>query len=395
MTKAQELETTNIGVVGHIDHGKTTLLSRLTGTWASKHSEELKRGITIKLGYADMILYKDGTTYNHKSGTPVKHISFVDAPGHEMLMATMLSGAAMIDAAILVIAANEGIKPQTIEHLSALQAKKVKHLIVIQNKIDLIVKEKALENYKEIKKLLKGSFENVTIIPVSAQQEVNIDKVLQALAELPVPDRDPKGDPKFIVARSFDINKPGTTPKNLKGTVLGGTLLKGSLKPGDLIEIKPGRVYKEANQYHYGTLKTKVRKLFKGSKEVPVLTPGGSSSIETSLDMSLGKSDILSGCVASHTGILPDITTALKIKFTLFPEMASSSGVSKVEPIKPSETLLLSINTSMTLGIVKKLSKTEAELSLKVPIVPSKGTTIGIARSINNHWRLIGYAEIL
>ena len=393
MTK--ELETTNIGVVGHIDHGKTTLLSRLTGTWASKHSEELKRGITIKLGYADMILYKEGSGYNIKSGTPVKHISFVDAPGHEMLMATMLSGAAMIDAAILVIAANEGIKAQTREHLRALEAKKVPHLIVIQNKIDLIPKEQALENYKEIKKILKGSFENVTIIPVSAQQEVNVDKVLEAIAELPIPKRDPKGEPKFIVARSFDINKPGTKPSGLKGAVLGGTLLSGSLKPGDSIEIKPGMVVKEANQYNYKTLRAKVRKLFNGSKEVQVLTPGGSSSVETSLDMSQGKSDSLSGCVVSHQGALPEITTALKIKYTLFPDMASPTGTSKVDPIKPSETLLLSINTSMTLGIVKKLNKTEAELSLKVPIVPSKGTTLGIARSINNHWRLIGHAEIL
>ena len=96
-----DIETINVGIVGHIDHGKTTLLQRLSGKWASTHSEELKRGITIKLGYADTVIYSDGAGYNiEKKGKEVRHVSFVDAPGHEMLMATMLSGAALIDAAI-------------------------------------------------------------------------------------------------------------------------------------------------------------------------------------------------------------------------------------------------------------------------------------------------------
>ena len=122
-----EIPELNVGVVGHIDHGKTTLLSKLTGKFPDTHSEELKRGITIKLGYADMTISKDGEKYNNKGkGKPFRYISFIDAPGHEMLMATMLSGAALIDAAILVVAANEGIKPQTREHFTALQAKKIK-----------------------------------------------------------------------------------------------------------------------------------------------------------------------------------------------------------------------------------------------------------------------------
>ena len=154
----ENIPSLNIGIVGHIDHGKTTLLKKLTGKNTDTHSEELKRGITIKLGYADAVIYKDGDEYNtQKKGKPVRYVSFIDAPGHEMLMATMLSGAAIIDAAILVIAANEGIKPQTREHFMVLQAKKIKNVIVVQNKIDLISKEKVLENYKEIKNFLKGS----------------------------------------------------------------------------------------------------------------------------------------------------------------------------------------------------------------------------------------------
>lgn len=391
------LDTINVVMCGHIDHGKTTLLQKVSGRWTDTHSEELKRGITIKLGYADIILSKDNDGYNREGkGTPVRYISFVDAPGHEMLMATMLSGAAIVDAAILVIAANEGIKPQTREHLNALQAKKITHVIIVQNKIDLVTKEQALKNYNEIKTLVKGTCaEHAPIIPVSAQQEVNIDKIYELLCTLPLPERDVTSTPLFIVARSFDINKPGTLPEKLHGAVLGGAMKRGVLKLGDVIEIKPGIPIKEANQVSYKPLKTTIRSLFKGSHMVRELLPGGSASIETELDMSLGKSDHLSGCVVSREKELPETTTTLKIHYTLFKEMLGAQHSSPIEPIKASEMLMVSINTSVSVGIVKKVNLKEIELSLKIPLVPFKGENVGLARSIANHWRLIGFGDIV
>jgi translation initiation factor 2 subunit 3 len=391
----KELETINIGIVGHIDHGKTTLLYKLSGKWTDTHSQELKRGITLKLGYADITIYNDMGVYNKEKGTPVLHVSFVDSPGHEMLMATMLSGAAIIDAAILVVAANEGIKPQTREHLIALQAKKVQNLIVVQNKIDLASIEQAKKNYEEIKEFLRGRYDNAAIIPVSALQEANIDAIYKAIVELPIPPRDKTGAPLFLIARSFDINKPGTPIAGLHGAVLGGTLKQGTLNVGDEIEIKPGRVIKESNQYYYKTLKTKVLSLFNGSKKVQQLTPGGSMSIETALDMALGKTDALAGSIVSVPGFLPDIASNIKIKFTMFPEVFGANERVKVEPLKVSEMIMLSINTSMTIGVIKRIKNNEAELSLKIPIVPQRGNNTGIARNINNHWRLIGYGEII
>ncbi|MBS3083439.1 translation initiation factor IF-2 subunit gamma [Candidatus Pacearchaeota archaeon] len=388
----QELETLNVIIAGHIDHGKTTLLFKLSRKWTDTHSEELKRGITIKLGYSDIIISKNGDYNIDNHGDKKKYITFIDAPGHEMLMATMLSGAAIVDAAILVVAANEGIKPQTREHLMALQAKDVRNIIIVQNKIDLVSKEKAIENYNLIRKEFKGTIaENSPIIPVSSQQEINIERIYEAICEIKAPERNPNDSPLFLVARSFDINKPGTKPSNLHGAVLGGTLKKGTLKVGDIIEIKPGIMTKEANQLKYKTIKTKIASLFKGSGKVNEITPGGNSSIETELDMALGKTDTLSGCVVSLNGKLPEITTKITIKYNLFKEFL---GGIQIPPLKPSESIMLSINTSVTVGIISKLSKEEAEINLKIPVVPFKGNKIGLARNVNNHWRLIGHGEI-
>src|SRR3990172_312831 len=266
-TQTQELPELNVGVVGHIDHGKTTLLSKLTGKFTDTHSEELKRVITIKLGYANMTIYKCGekfTNKQEKNCIPFKHISFIDVPGHEMLMATMLSGAAIIDAAVLVIAANEGIKPQTKEHFMALQAKKISNIIIVQNKIDLVDKKRALENYSEIKSLIKGTVaENAPIIPVSTLQEINIDNLIEELSKFEPPEKDLKSQPIFLVARSFDVNKPGTEIKKLNGGVFGGVLKRGILKIGDEIEIKPGLSIKKGNQQTYQTIETRIIALHK------------------------------------------------------------------------------------------------------------------------------------
>lgn len=392
----KELDIINIGIFGHIDHGKTSLLKQLSGKWTDTHSEEIKRGITIKLGYADATIYKEKDSYNIEGkGSPVRQVSYIDCPGHEMLMATTLSGATLIDAAILVIAANEGIKPQTREHLMALKAKKISKILVVQNKIDLVSKEQALKNYQEIKDFLGKDFQNTQIIPVSTLQSVNISEILKAISELPIPDRKISEMPIFVVARSFDINKPGTTPKELHGAVLGGSLIQGKLKVGDEIEIKPGKTIKEGNEKKYIPIKTRVLSLFKGSKKVPELIPGGSMSIETELDMILGKNDALSGNVVSLAGKLPEPTTSLKLKYNLFPEVFGLAGHIKVEHIKKSEVLMLSVNTSITGGTVTSENKNEISLSLKVPAIIFKGDNVGIARNVAGHWRLIGYGEVL
>jgi len=228
----------NIGTLGHVDHGKTTLVQALTGVWASRHSEELRRGITIKLGYADVIFYKCercpppacyGIDPQCKGcggpAVPLRKVSFVDAPGHEVLMTTMLSGAAVMDAAIFVIGADEACpQPQTREHLLAARTMGIKHMIVVQNKIDLVSRERAIQSYQEIRAFLSGTeYADVSIIPVSAQRRINIDLLIEAIqTQMPTPERDTSLNPLAFTIRTFDVNRPGTSVSDLKGGVLGG-----------------------------------------------------------------------------------------------------------------------------------------------------------------------------
>lgn len=399
MEDISKLETINVGIVGHIDHGKTTLLQRLSGKWADTHSEELKRGITIKLGYADAIIYDENgklTVDKNSKGKQKRYVTFVDAPGHEMLMATMLSGAAIMDAAILVVAANEGIKPQTQEHLVALKAKNIKNIIIVQNKIDLVPKEKAISNYKTIKEFVKGTVaENSPIIPVSATQGINLDKILEELCKIEIKKPSNSEMPIFLVARSFDINKPGTEIQKLHGGILGGALKQGKLKVGDTIEIKPGYSYKKQNQYLYKSVKSKIISMQKGEHKITEAFPGGSLALETELDPALTKADSLSGGVASLVGKLPEITDKITMKFNLFDEVFGTGSHESVAPIKSNEMLMLSLNTSITVGQVLSAKPESIDLSLKIPVVPLKGESIGIARNFNGHWRLIGFGEII
>ncbi|MGI0068427.1 MAG: translation initiation factor IF-2 subunit gamma, partial [Thermoplasmata archaeon] len=246
----------NIGLVGHVDHGKTTLTQALTGEWSDRHSEELKRGISIKLGYADAAFYRcpncpppacfgvDPKCANCGGEAKfLRAVSFVDAPGHEALMATMLSGAALMDGGLLLIAANEPVpQPQTREHLYALDIIGVRKVVVVQNKIDLLSIEAAQENFRQIREFLAGSpIASAPVVPISANHRVNIDALIGAIEEtIPTPKRDRSKPPLMYVARSFDINRPGTRPQDLRGGVLGGSLVQGHLKVGDEIEIRPG-----------------------------------------------------------------------------------------------------------------------------------------------------------
>merc|ERR1719428_1703471 len=178
----------------------------------------------------------------------VRHISFVDCTGHDILMATMLNGAAVMDAALLLIAGNEVCpQPQTSEHLAAVEIMRLKHIIILQNKVELVKEAQAQAQYDEIKKFVAGTAaDSSPIIPLSAVLKYNTDVVCEYLCtQIPIPPRDFTSSPLMIIIRSFDVNKPGEEIDKLKGGVAGGSILQGVLRVGEEIEIRPGIVSKD------------------------------------------------------------------------------------------------------------------------------------------------------
>ena len=383
----------NIGTMGHVDHGKSTLVQALSGKWTSVHSEELKRGITIKIGYADATIYKCNKcnvyTTSEKCFTcaekcePQRTVSFIDAPGHETLMATVLSGASLMDGILFIIASNEKCpQPQTREHLTALDIIGIKNIIIVQTKIDIVTKEEALENYKQIKKFVKGTIvENAPIIPVSSQKKINIDVLLETIQNnIQTPHRDTSKPPKMLVVRSFDVNKPGTEIKNLRGGVIGGSLIEGELKLEDEIEIKPGIKLKE----NWIPLKTKVKGLQKAGNDLDKAVAGGLLGVLTELDPLLTKADSLSGSVAGKE--LPQTLNKIFLKINLF-----KGSEEKIEPLRLNEQLMMNAGTTRTLGIAKNIKKGVCELDLKLPICGKKGDRVVFSRRIGERWKIIGW----
>ena len=400
----------NIGTIGHVDHGKTTLVQALTGVWASRHSEELKRGITIKLGYADMPIYKcpKCPTPQGYSTTPtcpnckgkaefVRAVSFVDAPGHEALMATMLSGAAIMDGAILVIAADEPCpQPQTREHLAAAEVIGIKNLIIVQSKIDIVDEKSARKNYNEIKNFVKGTIaENAPIIPVSAQRGLNIDVLLNAIEELiPTPERDETKPPLMYIIRSFDTNNPGTPIEGLAGGIIGGTIAQGKFKVGDEIEIRPGVSGEREGKPVYTPLISEIVSLHAGEKTVKEAHCGGLVGVGTLLDPSYSKADGLTGNIAGKTGMLPPTLSELTLETHILERVVGTKDLAKVDRINIDETLLLHIGAAVNLAKVTSNKGHNIKIKLTRPICAQPNTRVAISRKITARWRLIGYGIV-
>lgn len=400
--KVRMVPEVNIGLVGHVDHGKTSLTQALTGKWTDTHSEELKRGITIRLGYADVTFYKCDKCGRYtntakcqgcfEDAVPVRAVSFLDAPGHETLMATVLSGAALMDGAVLVIGADEDCpQPQTAEHLKALDVVGIRNIVIVQNKIDLVSEEKAMKHYEQIKKFVRGTVaESAPVVPISAIHNANIDILIETIEKtIPTPKRDLAKDAKFFIARSFDVNKPGSAIKDLKGAVIGGSLTQGTLKEGDEIEIRPGVKINEK----YVPLKSRVAEIFHAGRAKEA-KPGGLVALQTELDPMLTRGDGLSGSVAGHAGKLPPTHDAIRMKVEMFDYVIGVGGNQKVPQIKQGDPLLLTAAIAKTVGVVTNAKKSEIEAKLKIPVCAEKGDRVAIAMQIGGRWHLIGYGII-
>jgi len=390
----------NIGMIGHVDHGKTSLTKAITGKWCDTHSEEMKRGISIRLGYADVTFYKlktdSGIVYSNKpehNGKAAeviskRMVSFVDAPGHETLMTTMLSGAALMNGAVLVIASNEVCpQPRTIEHLMALKFAGVDKVVVAQNKIDLITKEDALKNYKAIRDFLDNyGYKDTPIVPTAANFGANIDSLIEAIeTHIPTPHFDESKPLKMFIARSFDINKPGTKTKDIKGAIIGGSISQGVVTVGDEIELCPGLK---------GKTITKVISISTDQGLIQKARPGGLLAIGTALDPSVAQNDQLRGQMAVKVGSLPAAIKEMQLKVSMFERMIEQN-IKEKTIIKVTEPLVVTIGTNTVVGFVTKSDAKMTVLNLKNEVAAEKGERVALSKNINGQWRLIAYGEII
>jgi len=381
----------SIGLMGHVDHGKTTLTQALSGKWTDVHSEELKRGITIRLGYADSVFYKCPKCKDVDAYSPLPKCSNCDSD------AIPLRKVSFIDAALLLVSANEDCpQPQTREHLMALEIMGIKDIIIVQNKVDIVAKEDLIKNHEQIKKFLKGTIaENSPIIPISAQHNINIDVLIQTIQEqFKTPKRNSNDDPLFYIARSFDVNKPGILIKNITGGVLGGAMSEGILKVGETIEIRPGLKKEKHGKTIWEPIITEISGMITGDNDVKEITPGGSAAIQTKLDPALVKTDSLVGNVIGLPGHMPKVLEKLKFKPVLLERVVGAKDDLVVEPIKKGETLMLNVNATATVGFITDLKKDLISLDLKKPVCASKGDRITLSRMIGARWRLIGYGNL-
>ena len=400
----------NIGMVGHVDHGKTTLTQALSGVWTDTHSEERKRGISIKLGYADTAFYKtsDGRYYargKHPDGQDdldddlLRVVSFVDAPGHETLMAVMISGASIMDGAMLLISATEKCpQPQTREHLAALQIAGIENIVVVQNKIDIVSRERAQESYSEIKSFLEGTIaESAPIIPVSAHHDVNLDVLIQAIEDvIPTPDRSGDESGLMYVARSFDVNRPGTRPEGLAGGIIGGSIVEGSFNVGDSILIAPGRRIQSGGKTSWKPIPTRIESLKGGGLDLDSVHAGGLCGIATPMDPMSTKADELSGQVMAREGELPPIWEELSLDLRLLEKMVSSGeeDAGSIRPLQTNEMLMINSATATSVGTVSSAKGGSATIQLRLPICAKSGSRVTLSRRVGSRWRLIGHGSI-
>ncbi|ERE65121.1 eukaryotic translation initiation factor 2 subunit 3-like protein [Cricetulus griseus] len=339
--------TINIGTIGHVAHGKSTVVKAISGVHTVRFKNELERNITIKLGYANAKIYKlddpscprpecyrscgsstpdefptdiPGTKGNFKL---VRHVSFVDCPGHDILMATMLNGAAVMDAALLLIAGNESCpQPQTSEHLAAIEIMKLKHILILQNKIDLVKESQAKEQYEQILAFVQGTVaEGAPIIPISAQLKYNIEVVCEYIVKkIPVPPRDFTSEPRLI-------------------------------------------------------------------------------GVGTKIDPTLCRADRMVGQVLGAVGALPEIFTELEISYFLLRRLLGvrtegDKKAAKVQKLSKNEVLMVNIGSLSTGGRVSAVKADLGKIVLTNPVCTEVGEKIALSRRVEKHWRLIGWGQI-
>ena len=357
----------NIGMLGHVSDGKTTITKQITGTLTQKHSAEKQKNLTIRLGYANAKICKckicpepvcyfstQSETMEYmcprclSESTLMNHISFVDCPGHNMLLATMLNGTSVMDYTITIESAvNTNIPaPQTLEHIDCIKNIGIKNIGFVLNKIDLISKEKTEEICEDLNNFVKNL--NCPLIPISATHNVNLDILCMILAHLPHPshcmDR-----LKMPIIRSFNINKPGTKIEDLVGGVVGGSIISGSIKKDQEIYLIPGLI----TDTYYKPISCMVNSINSDKISLEEAFSGGLIGVQLDIDPGLTCDDNLVGNI-----IVDKITGIVTNEFNL--------KINKTDDkLWKNKSYTFNINSANINGSIKKISEDTIKVTLE------------------------------
>ncbi len=329
-----------ICTAGHIDHGKTALVKALTGVDADTLPEEKRRGMTIELGFVFM-----------EDPEAVKQIVFIDVPGHEKFIRTMAAGSAHVDAALLVIAADEGISVQTREHFDILRLLRVPVGLVALSKCDLVSEETLDQRIQEIREFTKGSFlATAPVIPVSSLTGDGIDQLKSALRELTlkVNPRSDTGVFRLPIDRVFSL--PGF------GTIIAGTLLSGEVKVGDQIMVYPEG------------LETRVRNIHvhRTQQERAVI------GLRTALNVPDLKKEVLRrGQVAAHPGTLRP-SYCLDVSVELLPSASEIKNRDRIRMHLGTDEVCGRVSL-LDRGVLRPGEEAPAQVFLEEPAAPLPG----------------------
>ena len=379
----------NIGCLGSVSDGKSTLIDKLTGIKTQKHSQEKIRNITIKQGYGNMKIWQDEFneyhTTNNNNYKLVNHISFIDCPGHNDYIKTLLGATSLMDGVIIVIAVDQPIsnKQQLLQHLFITKIHKINKIIICLNKIDLVNKEVVLLRKKELDELLlKYDITGDIIIPTCFNKMIGIKNVINSIMDIFNPNNFIKKhntNPLFRISRSFDVNKPGTDWFNVIGGVIGGALINGSLNIDDEIEIRPGII----NKNSWTPIKTKINSIKSDTLNLDKVVSGGLIALGTNIDPYYCKNDMLCGNVVGLVGLLPLVYTNININTIII----DNDWIPNINNL-----LNLQIGTSSFDGKIISINNNIFNIELFKPVCIEDNDNIIICYKINNILKIVGQA---
>jgi len=357
----------NIGIIGHVSNGKSSLTKCLTGIATQKHSDEKKRNITIKLGYANARIFKcnecEEPICYQSTGEDVEilkckhcsedmelvnHISICDVPGHNLFMTAMMNGTSVMDYTVLIesVMNTEVPAPQTKEHLLCTNISGIPNIATCINKLDLVKKGDAKIYINKLKKeLIDTQAESSSIIPISASIGLNVDALTQILSKIKPENKSYEDKAIMYIVRSFNVNKCGYPINKLIGGIIGGTIIRGTMNINDEIVIKPGFIKKNttgSTRFQYYPLSSKISSINSEKTKLESAISGGLIGVGLDIDPGLTGNDGLVGSLLIDKSYEKDnlykVYEDLELEFEHFRDINNESNE------KLSEVILINVN---------------------------------------------------